>query len=68
MIETIPFGINRYKFHLDLFCNQRLDKEGSAESLAGHDKDVLSLSASHKIKPEDIDFTCGYRDACLKLE
>ncbi|KAG2236742.1 hypothetical protein INT48_000740 [Thamnidium elegans] len=33
MTETVPFGINRYKFHLDLFHHQNLDPEEQKELL-----------------------------------
>ncbi|CAO3630821.1 unnamed protein product [Mucor fragilis] len=68
MTETVAFDVERFAFHLDLFCNQGLDKQGQAALLARHDRGFLSLPPSHKVKAQDVDFKCGYRKARLKLE
>ncbi|CAO3654853.1 unnamed protein product [Mucor fragilis] len=68
MTETVAFDVKRFAFHLDLFCNQGLDKQGQTALLARHDRGFLSLPPSHKVKAQDVDFKCGYRKARLTLE
>ncbi|EPB82047.1 hypothetical protein HMPREF1544_11212 [Mucor circinelloides 1006PhL] len=51
MTETVPFGIKRYKLHLDLFHNQDLDKRGERILFL---KTVPIHCPSHSSRPQCI--------------